>query len=477
MRQARFDAARAAVHARLPVGAALGDRRRFLRIDVAAHRLDADEDTFAAELATLEALAAQADLITGAVFAGVSEGISWRTGVDLLVRRPDDTYLPVVISNHRVARPDARSATPVIATSRLGLGAPVEGAFRLRHHAADGYRLAFAARALAELGLDSGVGGSIGQDRSRAFLTPTAPLQPALDAALAVDLPTGPRRVKECATCRFWPLCEADLRAADDISLYLPGDRARDFRERGITTVQGLIDAGLGQASDLAAAWREGIILLRKVDTVTAPATDVEIDVDMEAYLDQGAYLWGAFDGERYHPFVTWIALGGDAEAENFARFWDWLMGRRARARAEGRTFAAYCWSNNGENHWLRMSARRFAGRIFSDVRVPSEAEVQEFIAGDEWVDVFKLVRAQLAGPSGLGLKVVAPEAGFTWDVGDFDGEESVNARRISRGSDAAAMHARSQLLRYNEDDCRATAAVRHWLRAGAPGTPRLGAR
>ena len=67
-----------------------------------------------------------------------------------------------------------------------------------------------------------------------------------------------------------------------------------------------------------------------------------------------------------------------------------------------------------------------------------------------------------------------APEAGFTWDVGDFDGEESVNARRISRGSDAAAMHARSQLLRYNEDDCRATAAARHWLRGcagdSAPG-------
>lgn len=473
MRQARSEAARAAVHSRLPVRAALGDRRRFLRIDIPSLKLG--DDSFAAELATLEALAAQADLLTGAVFTGESGGISWRVDVDLLVRRRDGTYIPVVISNHRVARPDDRARTPVIATARLGLGEPVEGSFRLRHHVADGHRLAFAARALAELGMDSGLGGAVGQDRTRAFLAPTAPLQPALDAALAVEPPPGPRRVKECAACRFWPLCEADLRAADDISLFLSGDRARDFRERGITTVAGLIDADLGQASELAAAWREGVVLLRKVDTVTAPATDVEIDVDMEAYLDQGAYLWGAFDGERYHPFVTWIALGGDAEAENFARFWHWLMDRRARAYAEGRSFAAYCWSNNGENHWLRMSARRFAGRVFGDVRVPDESEVQAFIGSEEWIDVFKLVRAQLAGPSGLGLKVVAPEAGYTWDVGDFDGEESVNARRISRGSDVAAMHARSQLLRYNEDDCRATAAVRHWLRAGAPGTPRLG--
>lgn len=473
MRRARSDAARAAVHARLPLGPSLGDRRRFLRTDVAPLQLE--EDTFSAELDTLEALAARADLVTGAVFTGISDGIAWRVDMDLLVRRPDDTYLPVVISNHRVARADARATATVIATARLGLGEPVEAPFRLRHHVADGYRLAFAARALAEIGLDSGLGAAIGQDRSRAFLAPTAPLQPALDAALATELPTGPRHVKECATCRFWPLCEADLRATDDISLYLRGDRARDFRERGIDTVAGLIDAGLGEASELAAAWRAGTVLLRRVDTVTAPATEAEIDVDMEAYLDQGAYLWGAFDGEDYHPFATWVPLGGDAEAENFARFWRWLMGRREQARAEGRSFAAYCWSNNGENHWLKMSARRFAGRVFGDVTVPTEAEVQKFISSDEWVDVFRVVRSQLAGPSGLGLKVVAPEAGYTWADGDFDGEESINARRISRGSDAAAMQARAQLLRYNEDDCRATAAVRHWLRAGAPGVPRLG--
>src|SRR5699024_9427656 len=147
-------------------------------------------------------------------------GIDWRSDVDLLVRRPDGTYMPVVISNHRVARPDDRSTTPVIATGRLGLGEPVKAAFRLRHHAADGHRLALAARALADMGLDSGMGGAVGQDRTRAFLAPTAPLQPALDAALAVEPPAGPRRVKECASCRFWTLCEADLRSADDISLF-----------------------------------------------------------------------------------------------------------------------------------------------------------------------------------------------------------------------------------------------------------------
>ena len=31
-------------------------------------------------------------------------------------------------------------------------------------------------------------------------------------------------------------------------------------------------------------------------------------------------------------------------------------------------------------------------------------------------------------------------------------------------------------LLRYNEDDCRATRAVRDFLAAGAPGVPEFGA-
>jgi len=474
MRGERAGLARRAVWERLPVGPARGDSRarRFLRIDIPPVPLDGD--SFGAELATLEAVAAQATLITGAVFATDS----WRVDVDILARQPDGTYLPVIVSNHRVARSAEGEATPVIATARLGLGGPLDAPYRLRHHVADGYRLALAARAVEDLGVDGGWGAAIGQDRTRAFLTPTAPLQPALTAALAEitpeRLPTVPRRVKECASCRFWPMCEPELVAMDDISLFLPGDRARAFRDRGITTVTGLIDADLGEPSRLARAWRDGVPLLRRTDTVTAPRADVEIDVDMEAYLDQGAYLWGAFDGAEYHPFATWTPLGGDDEAENFARFWAWLQARRAQAHDLGLSFAAYCWSNHGENHWLTMSARRFGGRRYGDVVVPDEQEVAEFIASDEWIDLFRTVRSQLIGPFGLGLKVVAPEAGYTWADGDFDGEESVNARRLARGVDTQAMEMRERLLRYNGDDCRATAAVRDWLRRGAPGTPRL---
>lgn len=466
----RFDrlaAARAEIAALWPTKPALGDPRRFLRIDIA--RSDA------AEFDTLEALAAGAELITGAVFRGHTLGRAWQLEIDALARMRDGTYLPVIISNHRVARRREGYEMPAISTARLGLAKPSTVPYQYRHHSIDGYRLGLAARALAELGVDSGFGGSIGQDRTRVFLTATNRYQKALDNALAIAFPDGPRRVKECDSCRFWRYCAPELVAADEISQFLPGDRARPFRDQGIGTVTGLIEANLGEPSRLARAWRAGIPVLRRHEVTAAPRADVEIDIDVEAYLDQGAYLWGVFDGDRYLPFITWEELGGDAEAENFARFWDWLQTRRAQAEAAGVSFAAYCYAANGENHWMLASARRFGGQKFHGLTVPDEAAVKKFIDAGQWIDMFRVVREQLVGPAGLGLKIVAPEAGFHWAEEGFDGEASVNAYRVAVGEAIpAAGQAREQLLSYNGDDCRATRAVRDWLSRGAPSTPLL---
>ncbi|MGP6175632.1 TM0106 family RecB-like putative nuclease [Corynebacterium sp. A21] len=463
----RLRAARAEVFALLPHTPALGDRKRFLRLDI--------EPGESAEFDTLEALAAGAELITGAVFRSRSEGIGWYLEVDALARMADGNYLPVIVSNHRVARPRVGAAMPAISTARLGLAKPTQLPYQQRHHAVDGYRLSLAARALAEVGLDSGWGAAVGQDRGKVFLAPSGVHQQALDTALQLTPPQQARRVKECDSCRFWQFCAPELEAADEISLFLSGDRAKSYRERGIHTVQALIEADLGEPSALARAWREGIPVLRRRTALQAPRAAVEIDIDVEAYLDQGAYLWGVFDGRDYLPFCTWDGLGGAAEAENFARFWTWLMARREQAAEQGQSFAAYCYSAHGENHWLLGSARRFAGQRFGEFRVPTEDEVREFIGSAQWIDMFKLVKEQLLGPGGLGLKIVAPAAGFQWEESDFDGEESVNAYRRAVGEDPdESERARAQLLSYNGDDCRATAVVRAWLAAGAPGTPLL---
>ena len=467
-RRARREVGLAEAQSRLPVPPEKRGRVPFIRMDV-------DPQDELAEFHTLEAMAAQANLITGAVFAGVWDGVPWEVTADILVRNTDGTYLPVMVSNHRVARPSQHGEMLAIATSRLGLGAPVTVKARLRHHTIDGYRLALAIRGLEEagaVGVDK-QGALIGQDRDRAYLVDVTRYAPAAERALLAPPPQGPRRVKECANCRFWVECEPELRRADEISLFLSGDRAAPYRERGLATTQELIDAQLGDISHIAEAWRSGIPVLRRTHTTTAPRFDVEIDVDVEAYLDLGAYLWGAFDGADYRPFVIWEGLGDTPEGENFAEFWQWLMARRDKARQHGQTFGAFCYASNGENHWMLSTARRFHGVVDG---VPSEDEVRRFIGSDQWVDMFAIARGQLVGPGGLGLKQLAPAAGFHWEEEDFAGEDSLHAFLVAAtGTAHEAEAARAQLLSYNGDDCRATAAVRQWLRQGATSAPVLG--
>ena len=214
-RRARREAGLAEVMGRLPQTPRKRGRTPFERID-----LDPDEEL--AEFSTLEAIAAQASVITGAVFTGELDGVAWEVVADILVRTPEGTYMPVMVSNHRVARANAHQKMQAIATSRLGLGKPLTVSATLRHHTIDGYRLALTLFGLDEAGAGdmNKQGAVIGQDRDWAYLVDIPRYTPAAQRALLAPPPTGPRRVKECANCRFWPTCEPELRAADEISLF-----------------------------------------------------------------------------------------------------------------------------------------------------------------------------------------------------------------------------------------------------------------
>ena len=88
--------------------------------------------------------------------------------------------------------------------------------------------------------------------------------------------------------------------------------------------------------------------------------------------------------------------------------------------------------------------------------------------AADHFVDLFSVVRRHFFGANGLGLKAVASAgAGFHWRDEDPGGlnsmiwfDEAVQAPDV-----AARELARERVLCYNEDDVRATASLRSWLR------------
>ncbi|WP_018025009.1 TM0106 family RecB-like putative nuclease [Corynebacterium ulceribovis] len=446
--------------------------------------IDDNQDEVDHFLATLEAIASGAPLIAGGLLLGSGQ----QSQPELLVRTdggtgssPGVTYAPVFIVAHKIfdRRTVAAESGPLaVDTLRLGLSTPVpHPKLRTKPRHFDSVIAGQAHALLSELGCAADMVGLIGFDDSKAvfesatavrdvYATALRRTRHALAAARGElapvpmgTYPVAPRKVRECRTCRHWQRCEAELAAADDISLLVPGDRGAEFRARGISTLTALADdPAAGEMAALARAWKLQLPALRKRDAVTAPRADVEIDIDMEAYLEHGCYLWGTFDGQQYRPFVTWGELGGREEAENFAAFWQWLSARRADAAAAGQTCLVYCYAAQGENHWLRTSARRFAQWSDELPGLPTLAEIEEFIASDQWVDMFRVVKKQLVGPYGLSLKTVAPIAGFQWRDAEPDGEASLEWYR--RGL-------RTRLLEYNEDDCRSTAVLRQWLDGG----------
>lgn len=102
--------------------------------------------------------------------------------------------------------------------------------------------------------------------------------------------------------------------------------------------------------------------------------------------------------------------------------------------------------------------------------------EVDRFVASDQWVDLFEVVKAQVITGRGMGLKETAPLASFAWRSDDSGGQLAlVNYdSAVDHTDPAAEAEARRWILEYNEDDVRATAALRNWLDGPAQALPSI---
>ena len=447
---------------------------------------------------TLAACADGADWILWAVLP--TDSVHGRRGHAEALIRSGDGYVPLIIVNHRVvnpAKPDRDPDEPAtLSTSPLDRWDPQPDSARTnRGNRRDTLRLAQLAAMLGELGYAPApsraawVGGVIGVDVDRILAVPLGAVMSEYDeifarrrAVAAGTVPTQARRVNECRGCDWWPQCEAELVANDDVSLVVGGAGTAALADMGIRTVAQLAEyrgdppdewpghPAFADAVVTANCRREDVPLVRRLRRPVVQRADVEVDVDMESYGERGAYLWGTLltdmaaphEAARYRPFVTWDPLPSDDEGHAFGRFWSWLTTHRRLAHEAGRTFAAYCYSEQAENRWLRASADRFAGLP----GVPHRDEVEEFIASDDWVDIYQAVNKNFICPNGKGLKRVAPVAGFDWRDPEASGEASMEWYAGAVGLDGAALDLtqRDRLLRYNEDDVQATKVLREWL-------------
>ncbi|GAA3860618.1 TM0106 family RecB-like putative nuclease [Saccharothrix violaceirubra] len=465
-----------------------------------------DAPTSARERATAEAMRSGVPYIWGAVLPRDEPG-GRRGAIDLLVK--DDTgYVPVLVVRHKVTDPGRGARTSPV-TLPLPTGARVDPLRRVRAQPRDQMRLAHAQRLLQASGFAASgrsTGGVIGMDADvvvwhdleastwpggRSALSEydarfADRLAVATAAATGAPAMARPSRIVECRSCPWWPVCEQDLRKARDVSLVVRGEDAIALRKAGVDTVDDLaaldphdkpVIPFVGMlhtdAVVLARAWLRDLTVVRRVEYLDVPRADVEIDVDMESFGDLGAYMWGCLLSGTdvgvepgYRAFATWEPVPCDDEARSFAEFWTWLADVRRHALERGLTFRAYCYNELAENRWLLGSADRFAGRP----GIPAVGEVRSFISSDEWVDLFGIVQQQFLCAHGKGLKTIAPVAGFHWRDPEAGGENSMRWYRDAVGMDGHPPEPaqRRRLLEYNEDDVRATHALRTWMTSDA---------
>jgi predicted RecB family nuclease len=456
--------------------------------------------------ATLALLRQGAPLVWGGLLPTDPVG-GRRGGAELLVRHGGG-YLPVIVVRHKVTDPGRGARTsllsqPVLATART------DPQRKLRPHSRDQMRLAHTLRLLQAVGLAArgrAAGGVIGLEADvvvwydlgaptwsgghsamAEYDTRFADRLAIARAAASGGQPLAlPSRVTECRSCPWWPTCGPALRASRDVSMVLRGEDTVALRAAGVCTVDAL--AALDPAGQppapmtgmsfrdavwLARAWQRDLTLVRRNRRVTVPRAEVEVDVDMESFDEDGAYLWGCLLSgsdigmpHGYRAFVTWEPVPTPDEARSFAAFWGWLSEVRARAAAGGLSVAAYCYNEQAENRWMLSSAGRFAGAP----GIPSTAAVQEFICSPQWVDLYGVVGAEFLCARGKGLKTIAPAAGFAWHDPEASGENSMRWYADAVGRDGAEpdLAQRARLLTYNADDVRATRALRLWMSSEA---------
>ncbi|MDO5676057.1 MAG: TM0106 family RecB-like putative nuclease [Propionibacteriaceae bacterium] len=294
-----------------------------------------------------------------------------------------------------------------------------------------------------------------------------------------------PIRVRECEWCAWWQVCRPMI-DDDDLSLRI-SKAPLDVRELqtllglGIKTVAELAEADvdailpnylpltghrdrsehrLRQAALRARMLANGVELERvSVEPIGVPRAAVEVDLDIETAGDGSVYLWGVLitdeTGSRFEHFSRFEPMTAPTETEVAIEFARWLLDMVQRHP----DLRVYHYSDYETVHLKRLWERSGdpdLGAAFGLVR-------------EHFVDLFTYVRENYAGVDGLGLKVVATRGtDFQWRDEEPGGlaSQSWFSEAVTGSTEQARSCARQRVLDYNEDDVRATLAVRNWLTA-----------
>jgi predicted RecB family nuclease len=341
-----------------------------------------------------------------------------------------------------------------------------------------------------------------------------------LAKVLGAGPPAGlyPEPVEHCAICRWSELCAGRRRHDDDLSLVagMTTGQRRALKAAGVATRRGFADlAGLprlervsqdalgrsqAQARLQVASEDEGTIRFRLLEperdaggdlipnrgllALPEPVTgDLFFDIEGARYYSEDSrefglqYLFGVVDTAdldeagcpRYTPIWAFDRRG---EKGAFEELVDFITERRARCPGlhvyHYNHYEPTSVDHLTELHGTRQEAvgalmGRFATR---------EDEVDDLFRLGVFVDLYKVVRQGLqAGVESYSIKRLEPLCGYRRQVDLRVATENLIAFEAALEDGTAAGDADRQrvVAGYNEDDCRATLALRDWLEDRRP--------
>jgi predicted RecB family nuclease len=336
-----------------------------------------------------------------------------------------------------------------------------------------------------------------------------------LEEVLAAGPPAGlyPEPVEHCAICRWSELCAGRRRVDDDLSLVagmMTGQR-RALKAAGIATRRGFaglaalprlnrvsrdsLERSHAQARLQVASEDDGTIRFRLLEperdasgtlvpnrgllALPEPVTgDLFFDIEGARYYSEDSrefglqYLFGVVDtadiDEAGRPrYTAFWAFGRQGEKRAFEELIDFITSRRARC-AGLHVYHYNHYEPTSVDHLTELhGTRQEAVGVLMGRFATREDEVDDLFRLGVFVDLYRVIRQGVqAGVESYSIKRLEPLCGYERQVDLREATASLIAFEAALEDGTAAGDAGRQCVvaGYNEDDCRATLALRDWL-------------
>ena len=285
---------------------------------------------------------------------------------------------------------------------------------------------------------------------------------------------SSPAYSSDCKQCWWNTACVAQLERADDLTMipelghtrrkpFLPlvstvGQLATTAPERFLDAKGKSVLKGIGPDTiakyHARAALRSsgGSPYLKNLVVLPEHRRELFFDIETDPMRDH-CYLHGFIERddrddstEQYHGFFSRDATSA-GEHDAFAEAWNYVRSRQP--------CAIYIYSKY-ERTWWRALREKYPD-------VCSAAEMEALFADPGMIDLYEVVASRTEWPTrDYSLKTLAKYLGFGWRDAHPSGAASIEWFDRHVMGDAEA---KTRILEYNEDDCRATRVVLDGIR------------